>query len=462
MPTLPSIQKLNADSVQILNAVRNDLKGFTQDGFSYYGMVPVATGTTESIRNIGSIIMQYSPLKNAFLSTLVNRIGRVIITSKMYENPWKNFKKGMLEYGETIEEIFVNIAKPHNFNPAKAEQELYKREKPDVSSAFHTMNYQKFYKATVTNAELKQAFLSLSGITDLIGKIIDSMYTGANYDEFLVMKYMLGRLALDGKIKAVTIPTVNATNAKTIVATLKSISNKLEYLSNKYNMMGVSTLSKKAEQNIILDSDFDATIDVEVLATAFNMDKAQFMGKRIGVDSFAEVDLDRLAILFEDDESYVPFTTDELNVLKTIPSMILDDNFFMIFDNFIDMTEKYNTEGLYWNYWLHNWKTFSASPFANAVMFTTVEPAITSIAVSPTTATVTKGNSLQLTVNIVSNGLADKEVDWILSGDNALKSTITPTGLLSVGADETNTTLLVEIVSKFDTTKKASATITLE
>jgi hypothetical protein len=273
---------------------------------------------------------------------------------------------------------------------------------------------------------------------------------------------MLARLALDGKIKAVTIPTVNATNAKTIVAKIKAISNKLEYLSTKYNMMGVATSSKKEEQNIILDSDFESTMDVEVLASAFNMDRAQFVGKRIGIDSFSDFDTSRLAILFEDDTTYQPFTNDELTVLQSVPCMVLDDDFFMIFDNYINMTEKYNTEGLYWNYWLHKWNTFSASPFSNAVMFTTVEPAITSLTVSPTTATVAKGSLLQLTATVNSNGLADKSVDWILTGDVALKSSISPTGLLNIASDEANTSLKVEVVSIFDKTKKATATITLE
>lgn len=461
MVMIPSTQRLDANSVQILNAIKTELKGFTTDGFSYYNMVPTATSTTESIRNIGSIIMQYQPLQNAFLSTLVNRIGRVIITSKLYENPWKNFKKGMLEYGETIEEIFVNIAKPHQFDPAVAENEMYKREKPDVSTAFHSMNYQKFYKTTISQDQLRQAFLSWSGITDLVGRIIDSLYTGASYDEFLVMKYMLARLALDGKITSVTIPAVNATNAKSIVSTIKAVSNKLEYLSNKYNMMGVSTLSKKDEQNIVLTSDFDATIDVEVLASAFNMDKAQFMGKRIGVDSFSEIDTDRLAILFKDDPSYTPLTSDELTLLSAVPSMILDDNFFMIFDNFQNMTEKYNAEGLYWNYWFHKWNTFSASPFANAVLFTTTQPAINSIAVSPSTATVAKGATLQLSATLTTTGIVNKEVEWTITGESALKSTISPTGLLTVSATETNTEIDVIATSKFDNTKFATATITI-
>ena len=121
MPIRPEIQSLDATSPQILNAVRNDIGG------TYADMVPLADNSTASIRAIGEIINTYQPLQNAFLSALVNRIGRVIITSRLYENPWAMFKKGLLEYGETIEEIFVNLAKPHQFNPEVAETQQFKR-----------------------------------------------------------------------------------------------------------------------------------------------------------------------------------------------------------------------------------------------------------------------------------------------------------------------------------------------
>lgn len=107
---------------------------------------------TRSIHDIGNYILSYQAYQNAFLTALVNRIGRVLVTSRMWQNPWAVFKKGKLEYGETVEEIFANIAKPHSFDPSKAEKEVFKREIPDVRAAFHSMNFQKFYKVTITTA----------------------------------------------------------------------------------------------------------------------------------------------------------------------------------------------------------------------------------------------------------------------------------------------------------------------
>lgn len=152
MPTKPKVVTLTNSSVDILNVIRNNASQ------NYRDYVPMATPDADSIREIGAVIMDYPNLQNEFLSALVNRIGRVLITSRMYDNPWTMFKKGMLDFGESIEEIFVNIAKPFQFDPEVAESTVFKREIPDVRSAFHIMNYQKYYKATIQNDQLRQAF----------------------------------------------------------------------------------------------------------------------------------------------------------------------------------------------------------------------------------------------------------------------------------------------------------------
>ena len=97
---------------------------------------------TASIHEIGALINEYTPTRNAFWNTLMNRIGLVIIKSKDWDTDFKDFKKGELELGESIEEIFVNLARPFAFNPDVAEKEVFKREYADVRVAFHKLNYQ--------------------------------------------------------------------------------------------------------------------------------------------------------------------------------------------------------------------------------------------------------------------------------------------------------------------------------
>lgn len=453
MAVKPKIKTLTNSSVDILNVIRNNAT------INYQNYVPEATADAESIREIGAIIMDNPQLQNEFLSALVNRIGRVLITSKMYDNPWSMFKKGMLEFGETIEEIFVNLAKPFQFDPVVAESNLFKREIPDVRSAFHIMNYQKYYKTTIQNDQLRQAFLSWQGITDLIAKIVDAMYTGANYDEFQTMKYMLAKHILNGRMYPVTIPTVDEANMKSIVSTIKGVSNNFEFLSNKYNVAGVQNNSKKSEQYLLINSNFDATMDVEVLASAFNMDKAEFSGKRVLVDSFGSLDIERLNMLFADDTTYTEISEDELKALDKIPCILVDKEWFMIFDNYTNFTEQYNGEGLYWNYWYHVWKTFSVSPFANNAMFIPGTPNVTSVSVSPANASVKAGDSITLSAVVQTEYFAPQTVNWTSNTENV---TVSKGGLVTVGADvQSNTQITITATSTYNNKVSGSATITV-
>ena len=455
MPTRPSVHKLSATSVDILNAIRNNASA------DYRNYIPQADDSLASVRSIGNILMNYPALQNEFLNALVNRIGRVLVTSKMYDNPWNMFKRGMLEFGETIEEVFVEIAKPFEYDPETAESEVFKREIPDVRAAFHILNYQKFYKVTVQRDQLRQAFLTWDGVTDLITKIINSMYAGANYDEFLVMKYLVAVNILKGRLKAVQISDPsNVTNMKSVVGAIKSVSNGMEFMTTEYNQAGVHTYTDKRDQYIILTSDFDAVMDVEVLASAFNMDKADFMGRRVLVDSFASLDNDRLALLFKDDENYVPLTQDELDALATIPAVLVDRDWFMILDNLLEFTDQYNGQGLYWNYWLHVWKTLSVSPFANSAVFVPGVPSVTSVTVSPDTVTAGAGQTVLLTAEVVTANFAPQTVTWSVA--KAAKATVDITGKVVIGTDaKTGDKIVVTATSTFDNTKSDTCTITV-
>lgn len=427
MPVKPSTKSLNANSVQILNCIRDSASA------TYQERIPVAT--QNNIRDIGNAMMQFQSTQNEFLNALVNRIARVIITSKSYTNPLAMFKKGIMEYGEQVEEIFVNIAKAHPFDPDVAEENVFKREIPDVDAVFHRMNYQNFYKVTISNEQLRQAFLSAEGVTDLIARIVDTLYSGSEFDEFLIMKQLIADAARAGKMYPINIPAPSAATAKQIVTTIKGISNKLEFMSNQYNYMGVLNFTKKENQILLIDAEFDATIDVEVLASAFNMSKTEFMGQRVLVDNFGD--------------------------LTGVVAALVDRDWFMVFDNLMSFTENYNGEGLYWNYFYHVWKTFSSSPFSNAILFTTGAVGVTSVAVSPKAAQATPGQNVQLTASVVTTGYAPQDVKWSVTGNASAGTTVDCNGLVHIAADESAETITVTATSCYDDTKSDTATITL-
>lgn len=450
MATRPTKVTMDTNAVNIVNAIRNNNSNYYKD------YVPAITDVSE-LRQIGKIIMDVPALQNEFLNALINRIAIVRITSKMFENPWSRFKKGFLEYGEVIEEVFVDLTRVFEFDPDDAEETLFKRVPPDVRAAFHVMNYQKFYKVTIERQRLAKAFLSASGMNDLITYIMTSIYTSAAYDEFLTMKYMLGRNILNGRLYPVEIAQVVKANMSDIVATVKGISNLLEFPERKYNPAHVFQHTDKTNQYLIINAKFDAEMDVNVLASAFNMDKASFMGQRVLIDSFGKLDNDRLAELFRDDPNYVAITAEEAQALDSLPLCLVDENFWMIYDNLNEFREVENGQGLYWNYFYHQWKTFSTSPYSNAILFVPTTPAISSVVVTPASATVAAGSNLALTTVVTAVGYAPQEVTY--TSDNA-KVTITEGGVVQIDSDATGTAEIT-IASVFDPTKTDTVEITI-
>lgn len=449
MATKPKTTNLNATSVQVLNVIRSNAST------NYQQMVDEASDL-DSVRAIGNVLANYPALQNEFVEALVNRIALVLIRSKLYENPWAVFKKGVIDLGETVEEVFVNLCDPENYDVDKAEREVFKRVQSDVRSAFHVLNYKKLYKKTINKQQLKQAFLSLDGVTDLISKMIESMSTSANYDEFLVMKYLLAVTMLNGSLPVVKILDTTEENMTKNVATIKAVSNNLTFMSTDKNMAGVTTHTPIEDQYIILNADFDAIMDVSVLASAFNMDKAEFLGHRMLVDSFAQLDVPRLDKLLGDNAGYHRFTDEELSTLKDVQCVIIDKDFFMVYDNLIEFTDINNPQGLYWNYFLHNWKTLSVSPFVQTTVFTKGSPSVTSVSISPKTASAKVGESLQFTATVEASGLGNKSVMWSADG----QGTISSSGYLTIDNSATGT-ITVRATSVANPEKTDTATVTI-
>lgn len=359
MPKRIAPSVLNASTEKIINTIRANASAEYQD------KVPEVLRATD-IPKVGEVLYGTPALANEFVSALVNRIAMVRITSKTYNNPYAHLKKGMLDYGETIEEVFVDLCKANEFTTEKAQQQEFKKTLPDVKSAFHIMNYRVKYPITISPMQLRQAFSSAQGVTDLITKIIESVYNSAEYDEFLLFKYLLIKGVTKGHFLAIPVNTSNLNNS---AVAFRGTSNALEFMSTKYNNAGVHTFSKKDSQAIFMDADFSAQYDVNVLASAFNMDKATFDGKLHLIDNWTEFDSERFEYLMEESDGFEQITQAELELMEDVKAVLVDEEYFQVYDNLAVMTSTVVGSSLYTNYWYHVWKTLSWSPFSNAVVF---------------------------------------------------------------------------------------------
>jgi hypothetical protein len=400
-----------------------------------------------SVGNFYDALTSSPKAMNEFVDTLITRIGLVIIKTKSLQNPLAPFKKGALPLGKTIEEVFVDLAKSVKYDLAASANDVFEVTTPDVKAYYHTRNRQDKIPATITEDNLRSAFTSWNTLGSFLANIITSMYNRNNVDEFRYMKLLLDQAIQTGNMTVVKVPKPNTpANAAQAVTTIKGISNRIEFPTREYNGAGVMTQSTKDEQDLFLTADSDAYMDVNVLASAFNMSKADFMGHKHMIDS--------------------------LSSTPNLVGVLVDRDFYMVYDQLFRMTNQYNGSGLYWNYWLHVWQVMSASLFANAIAFVYEDADhpikdVTSIVVNPATVSVAAGSSFQfLAVVKTTDDSVDKSGVWSVSNAKST-TTVDKTGKVSVGSDETvGTAITVTFKSNHKETDgtytSGSATLTIK
>lgn len=410
---------LQATTIQILNTIRANAS------LEYQNLVPEVVKATD-VPKVGEVLLGYPAMANQFLSALLNRIALVRVKSATFNNPYRELKKGYLEYGETVEETFVEIAKAREFSVEKAEARELKRSLPDVRAAFHTMNYYVQYPVTIQEEDLRRAFLSLDGVQDMIARIVDAVYRAAEYDEFLLFKYMLIKAYNNHTIYRETI--TNTANAA--AKAFRAMSNKLQFITTDYNAEGVHVNTPREDQFIFMDADFNAEFDVDILAASFHMDKADFMGRLMLIDSFTTFDNERFANVIEGSDQLEAVSDAELTAMANVKAILADREFFQVYDNYTKFTEKFVAAGDYWNYFLNIRKTVSYSPFSNIVAFTTAAAS----AITTYTLTVDSVSTDADGNHVIAFATADnRPVHFIQSEDmTAAGIAVKPYGLLIV------------------------------
>lgn len=465
MPTKPQNVTMNADAknADYLNAIRTSASTYYQEN------VPIATYDAASVRDVGRIVLNSTTLTNEFYSALVNQFAFIFGSSKMFYNKWVDFKKGLIGLGELVEEFFVQIALPNNYNPDIAATEIFKRVIADVQTAIYRINVKTFYKTTINRPLLEMAFTTEGGMADLIGKVFTSMAAACEVDQMNAIKYLLARKILDGKIKTEPIAEVSGVdteaNAKAAARQMKADFENFFFPRTDYNEAGVMNwVNDKSDVSFMLTTSFGAAYDIEVLAAAFNLDYANFMGRVKRIDSLTNIDFTRLNAFFDLPTPLEEFEEDEIAILDKVAAITFDNGLIQWYDRLYEWHEEPNGQSMEWQNWLHYWALIASSPFANAVAY--VQSAddtlgtVTAVT-SPyngKSISLPVGSSLPLTWEVTGTGIYSKAVNFSSSGIVDGTFTVSPDGVLTVHKAKAATT--VNIVSAQDSSKKATVTIT--
>lgn len=398
------------NSYDIINAIRNE----ASPQFQQY--VPLAHA--DNINEVGQGIQISQTIQNEFITSLVDRIGLVVIRNVSLQNPLKKFKKGMMPLGRTIEEIFVDITEEHKYDPESAEQTVFKREIPNVKTLFHERNRQGLYKQTIQDDSLKSAFVSWGNFDNFVSRIITAIYNSAEVDEYKYMKLLIDNYYSKGLFTVVkTEKPDTKTNAEEFIKKLRATARKmtLPFGSREFNALAVHTRSSMDGLHLLISADLEAQVDVDVLAKAFNMDKASFLGHVTVIDDFASPGLE---------------------------AVLVDEDFYMVYDTLHKMETIRNPQGLYWNYFYHIWQVLSISRFANAVAFVSGDVApVTQVIIDPTILAIKPGRSHEFNVFVRANDGKEYTPVWEVNGVNGAEvasgTTVDQNGKLTIGVDQT-------------------------
>lgn len=294
-------------------------------------------------------------LYNEFQKNLVNRIGLTLIHQRRWENPLAFFKVGMLQFGDTIQEVANKLIKAKGYEMDA--QTLLKTNVPESKVAYHNVNRQDKYPITINDVELRKAFIDDYGLNNYINSLLEIPFTSDNYDEYNIMLNLIAlHESYNGGFFKVQVADVvsDATGAaaKNLLKLIRAYMGKLKFLSALYNKAGIPNHTDPSDLVLIITPEVKASLDVDALATLFHIDKAEVDARIIEVDQFPIVGAQ---------------------------AVLVDKNWFVCGDYVYENTSFWNPETLSTNYWLHHWGVYSTSPFMNAVLFTTADPTTPSV-----------------------------------------------------------------------------------
>lgn len=404
----------------------------TLTGTEWEGIIPEPT--SDNIINYGGTLINYQPIMNRFVNWLVNRIAFAKVSKMYFTNPYGFAKRGLIRYGYTIEDIWVDIAQAHPYLSDTDDAAMLKWEKPNIRAVYHNRNREEFFKQTITEQDIRAAFTSEQGVADLVDRIINGMYTSNDVSEFAYTIALFSEYADAGKFNLVSAeaPTDEA-SAKSFLTTLRTVSNNLLFPSRKYNAMGVMNTTSRENQRLFITPSADANVSVQALAYAFHMEEAQFLGR----------------------VTLIP----EIPKHPEIIAIVADEEFLNIYDNLFETRDFEDREKLSWNYWLHVWQTYFLSPFHNAVAITTAEqPTVSTVTVTGAD-TYTPGASSQYTATVAGTNSPSQAVLWMLSGNTDPSTRMDDNGMLYAGRQEIGS-LTIVAQSYANNTKKGTKSVT--
>lgn len=339
---------------------------------------------------------------NQFMDILVNRIAFTYVRGKKWENVLAPFKGAKVNYGSTIQEIAPKWIKAHSYDDE--DETLLKLHRPEAEAWYHSQNRRDQYTITINEEELRTAFTDEYGLNNWVANIMTVPMSSDNYDEYRIMLQLLAEYEHRWgffKYHLSAVPTDEETGKEFLTA-IKSFAGKLQFPSTIYNSQAITDIpvfAKPKELIMLVTPDTNASVDVNTLASVFHLDKA-------------------------DETRVTKVLIDEFPIPNAV-ALLTTEDFFVCHDTLYANSSFYNPQRMDTTYFLNHWGIYSVSPFVPAILFTTatgtvvnkITQSVTGITLTPATATVEPGGTVDLTVMLT--GTITPESDNVKVAPNA-------------------------------------------
>ena len=362
---------LTFTNAEVLNMVRSEASE------SYKERIPAAT--RGNIARIFETLDAYYPIMNEFCDLLVNRIGLTVFQANSFRNSLAPLKRGEQQFGGVIQEIQTGLIQAEHYDPNNTNP--FGAPKPDIEVNYYTMNRQDVYSMRYNRDQLRQAFVNDGGLSSMINDILATPLKSDQWDEYLIMRNLIKGAHDTWSMPTVQVPDIATANDKEAAGKEIAVAMREHYLmmrdfiKTQYNPKHMPVSS---DELIILGTPtFFAYFDVEVLASAFHLDRTNFIADRtIVVDDFD---------------------------IAGAQAVLIDASAYLCADNLVANDTIYNPRTRDWISYLHHWGTYALSDMRNMLLFSSTEEDN----LGPVTSKTVTSVSLALTQTVANNAVLE-------------------------------------------------------
>lgn len=308
-----------------------------------------------------------SRYESQFYPTMVETIFETIVSQAIYENILKEYKGGFVSNGAGVKETFVDKIDALPYATTDVEKEELKNYMAQIYEARYLLNMERKYPVTLGRIQFRGYIESPEKVMDLVDYVKSMLYTSNEMDEYGLMKTMLQNYILQGK--AYVVPVDMSNGLDDFATEFRAMSLLLKGLPKRdFNEFGVMNNTPLDRQVLILSARTAAKYSVDVLSSAFNMSQVDYV-TRVEVMDDLDQPYSELDVLRKVNKNIPAISAADSNILGNVVGILMDRNFFKVYDMVNEMWDKERASRMDVNYFLHIWQIYATSPFANFVVF---------------------------------------------------------------------------------------------